>query len=179
MDAASPPKTALDGARDWLRQRDSYRAQLVAELNEARARVAEIESVLAEIGAPPAEPIGAPVVRPAPPVFHHAVRPKYPPKKVVQRAGQAMVRRRLPILVAAFDAKKATVAQVIARVVSENPDGMTAGEVLRGVLELKPGTKTSTVYPTIYRMRDDKRLRCEGEIGDSRYFPPSQTEAAE
>jgi hypothetical protein len=140
---------AVAGAREWLRQRDAYREQLQKELESAQARVREIEGLLSELG--PAEPVLQPHL------------PQMPSRSV----------RRAPIPpIMPIDPKQASIPEVVAMVV-RGSHGMTINEIVREVRATKPGAAPTVVYPAIYRMAKDGRLRKGGD----RYFP-SEREAA-
>ena len=126
---------ALSGARDWLRQRAAHMAQLTKELETARARVAEIEAMLAEMGAPPAA---------AQPLAASQPRAPRAPKK-------------------AIDPKKSTIPEMVASVVADAAEGLSIGDIVHRVREHKPTAVPQVVYPAVYRMKENGRLRKEGD----------------
>jgi hypothetical protein len=67
-----------------------------------------------------------------------------------------------------LDPKKASLPQLVAHVVLATP-GMDVRSVIRGVQAIKPTVATPNVYPAVYRMRDDGRLRVEND----KYYPPN------
>ena len=143
-------KDVLESARDWIRQRDDYKALLLTELAEARKRVDEIEATLAELGSP---------------------RASESTEASVPSRGRPSKTRRGP----SFVASKATLGDVVLNVLESHPEGLRAGQIVKAVVALRPDAKPTTVYPTIYRMRDSDRIRHHGK----KYLSPVDKEAAE
>lgn len=147
--ANGTPANVLQDARDWLRQRDSYKEQLLAELKTAREHVAEIESLLAELTGATSTPRE---------LNGHAVQ------KTMRQVEHGI------------DARTATIPELIVDVLTRHgSSGMKGGEIVKLVTAMRQGIKGATVYPALYRMRDDGRLRTEGDT-DATYFLPTDTE---
>jgi hypothetical protein len=144
----APTMDALTGAREWLAERDEHRQRLEAELREYEAKAREIREVLAQFGSEAAASTSAAPMAPVAPT----PRPRFLPKL------------KLP------DPKRTSVPEAITAVISENP-GQSSGEIVKSVVMIKPDAKATTVFPTLYRMRDDGRLATVGK----RYFLPQQT----
>jgi hypothetical protein len=164
---ANPPDI-LKEAREWLRLRDERRQLLEAELERAEARAAEIRSVLAELGSAPVEPEMVPSAPPvtklrAPPVVKLPAQPVM--KLKLPKGGEGVARRTFV---------HATVAEAIEAVVRKSP-GITSGQIVKGVLAIKPDAKPTTIFPTIYRMRDRGHLA----EADEKYYPPGAAPAEE
>ena len=137
-----PTHDALADAREWLRQRDAHKDELIKELEVARALVAEIERLLGELG-----------------VDVTAV--SSPAMTRVRRTTQRSASPR------GFEPRRATVPQVIAFVL-RGTKGMDIGAIIKEVQSLKPGVGRQVIYPAVYRMAKDDRLR---HVGD-KYLPP-------
>jgi hypothetical protein len=131
-------------ARAFLGQRNEYRDKLESELLAAEARVAEIRSLLADLGGS---------------TQAQSRLPFSPPKTF-----------KIPKVNKPFsDPKSATVAQVISVVVERSP-GLGSGQIVKSVVALKSNAKGPTVFPTLYRMRDIGRLV---EV-DKKYYLPEK-----
>jgi|GEM_PF-5103786 hypothetical protein len=148
----------VQNARDFIRQRDSHRESLRAELKTARERVAEIEGLLAELGDAAARTAPAPQA------------------KTWQRARSAETG---PIP----GAKKMPIPVLISAIVATHPEGMGVRDIVKAVIEAKEGTRKQpapqTVYATVYRMRDSGRLGHTGETPNVLYTSPTTEAAAE
>lgn len=147
----------VQSARDFIRQRDSHRESLRAELKTARERVREIEGLLAELGD---AAIGPPSV------------------KAPMRSRDGHVETG-PIP----GAKKMPIPVLISAIVATHPEGMGVRDIVKAVIEAKEGTRKQpapqTVYATVYRMRNSGRLGHTGETPNVVYTPPATEAAAE
>jgi hypothetical protein len=128
--------SSLEAALEFLRQRDTYRNRLLAELQALEARAEKIKSVLRELG---------PVDQPA--------------EKTLMLKGQNGLRHKPPGL------KDATIPEVICHILGQFDSGMTVGEIVTGVMALRGDVNRTVVYPAIYRMADpdDGRLVQKGD----------------
>jgi hypothetical protein len=124
-------KSALEAARDLLRQRDAYRGRLLEELRAAEEKVVEIKSVLDQLGG--SAPLAAPAAGGA-----------------AEQLRQALVPPPVPTM--------PTTPELVAAVLRSNGRPMTSGEIARAVNELRSDIARSTIFPAIYRMINNGRL---------------------
>jgi hypothetical protein len=141
MENGAAQPDALTRAREFLSQRDELRAQLEKELADAKARVAEIETLLRDLGS------------------------NIPSQFDAAELGRAIKQIKAVIdeeEAEPLDPKSATIPQVIAAVVRATP-GMPVAGVVKEVRALKSDAATTVVYPAIYRMAKDGRLVVKGK----------------
>lgn len=128
--------SSLEAALEFLRQRDTYRNRLLAELQALEARAEKIKSVLRELG---------PVDQPQ-------------DKTLVLKGANGLRQRHAAL-------REATIPEVICHILGQFDSGMTVGEIVTGVLALRGDVNRTVVYPAIYRMADpeDGRLVQKGD----------------
>jgi hypothetical protein len=139
-------ESSLDAALEFLRQRETYRNRLLAELQALEARAEKIKGVLRELG---------PADQPA-------------DKTLILRTPNALRHR------PANGLKDATIPEVICHILAQFDSGMTVGEIVNAVQALRGDVSRTVVYPAVYRMADPQDGRLV-QKGDRYFLPPERT----